>query len=75
MLTTKLRQLFGSVRWDSFLVGWLHAAVLDLLDRELLEEYVEILRVLRAKVKSKTQKRNFSQNAAVVFRCRVLPVR
>ena len=31
-------------------VAWLNAAVLDLLDRELLEEYIEILRQLRVQV-------------------------
>ncbi len=33
--------------WDHTVVGWLHANALDLLEHELLAEYLEILRHLR----------------------------
>eukprot|EP00051_Salpingoeca_urceolata_P020796 m.317140 g.317140 ORF g.317140 m.317140 type:complete len:588 (-) comp19684_c1_seq8:140-1903(-) len=45
----RLRHLFAEVCWDPISVTWLHTAILELADRVLLEEYVDVLRHLNAK--------------------------
>eukprot|EP00039_Didymoeca_costata_P010581 m.142724 g.142724 ORF g.142724 m.142724 type:complete len:620 (-) comp14886_c0_seq2:129-1988(-) len=46
-VTEKFRALLANIGWCKDLVPWLNAAILDNLARELLEEYIDILRVLR----------------------------
>ena len=46
----KIRHLFAELAWDQELVPWLNAAMLDHLDLDLLEEYLDALRCLFPKV-------------------------
>jgi len=39
--------------WDNQLLSWLNSAAFDLLDRDLLEQYVTLLRHLRRKVRGR----------------------
>eukprot|EP00035_Acanthoeca_spectabilis_P026158 m.461519 g.461519 ORF g.461519 m.461519 type:complete len:503 (-) comp22334_c0_seq1:72-1580(-) len=45
----KLRTIFAEISWDSVLAPWLNGTLLDSLDCELLEEYIDMLRHLRLK--------------------------
>mmetsp|Transcript_34559 Transcript_34559/g.104217 ORF Transcript_34559/g.104217 Transcript_34559/m.104217 type:complete len:551 (+) Transcript_34559:26-1678(+) len=45
----KLRTIFAETSWDPVLASWLNGTLLDSLDCELLEEYVDMLRHLRLK--------------------------
>jgi hypothetical protein len=49
-LPVQFRHILGGIGWDAEKTMWLHAAILDLLERDLLEEYIEILRLVRAQV-------------------------
>ena len=43
----RARWVSREVGWDATLVTWLNSTLLDNVDRDLLEEYVEMLRNLR----------------------------
>jgi hypothetical protein len=45
----KLRTIFAESGWDATLAPWLNGTLLDSLDQELLEEYIDMLRHLRLK--------------------------